>query len=130
MSKLVERLKPLLTRSKTDVPVEEEAAAVASSASSEERRSRRLPSEVRPAKRAKWQIALCNKQGKGMLKRTTVEDKAVQTEFGMFYPIPSVDGGTADADSDDGAQGPPTVAPRRLIPRPPPVVLPTPTVAQ
>ena len=126
MSKLVERLKPLLTRSKTDVPVGEEAASVASSASCEERRSRRFPSEVPPVKKGKWQIALCNKQGKGMLKRTTVEDKAVQTERGMFYL--SVDGGTADADRH-GAQGPPTVAPRRLIPRPPTVAPPTPTVA-
>ena len=49
-----------------------------------------------------------------MLKRTTVEDKAVQTERGMFYL--SVDGGTADADRH-GAPRPPTVAP------------PTPTVA-
>ena len=62
-------------------------------------------------------------QGEGMLRRTTVEDKAVQTEPGMFSP--SADGGTADADRH-GAQGPPTVAPRRLIPRPPTVAPPTP----
>ena len=125
MSKLVERLKPLLTRSKTDVPVGEEAASVASSASCEERRSRRFPSEVPPVKKGKWEM-IAWEQGEGMLRRTTVEDKAVQTEPGMFSP--SADGGTADADRH-GAQGPPTVAPRRLIPRPPTVAPPTPTVA-